>query len=258
MKSLTLLVLTHIFLLAFASSAQGYAYDFFYFVQQRPFDFGIHGLWPNYNNGSYPANCDPNNPFAISQIQDLVSSLRANWTSLSCPSSDSSSFWQHEWDKHGTCSETVLNQHGYFQAALNLKSKTGLLSCLKSAGISPNGGSYTSTNVEAAIKTCIGHTPYVECNKDASSRYQLYQVYTCHLSLFVVELSLDPCSQWHSVHVCYRARLSHRSLLSLSPQPRTPTEHAPPLSFSVTSSSPKRHHFSVKFLGYPIPFNFPN
>ncbi|KAJ3705827.1 hypothetical protein LUZ61_009532 [Rhynchospora tenuis] len=99
-----------------------------------PSDFGIHGLWPNYNNGSYPANCDPNNPFAISQIQDLVSSLRTNWPSLSCPSSDSSSFWQHEWDKHGTCSETVLNQHGYFQAALNLKSKTGLLSCLKSAG----------------------------------------------------------------------------------------------------------------------------
>lgn len=35
-------------------------------------DFGIHGLWPNYKDGSYPSNCDPNNPFDQSQVWNFI------------------------------------------------------------------------------------------------------------------------------------------------------------------------------------------
>ena len=35
-------------------------------------DFGIHGLWPNFNNGSYPADCDPNNPYNQSEVLSIV------------------------------------------------------------------------------------------------------------------------------------------------------------------------------------------
>ncbi|KAJ3690349.1 hypothetical protein LUZ61_019513 [Rhynchospora tenuis] len=213
MKILTIAPLALLCLLAVALSVHGYAYDFFYFVQQwpgsycdtssgccyptygkPPSDFDIHGLWPNYNNGSYPSNCDPNNPFDLSKIQDLVSSLQPNWASLACPSSDSTSFWQHEWEKHGTCSETVLDEHSYFQDALNLKSMTKLLSCLKSANISPNGASYTLTSIKNAISTCIGHVPWIECNKDASGRYQLYQVYICvdHSGTTLIDCPIFP------------------------------------------------------------------
>ncbi|GAB4840018.1 hypothetical protein Ancab_020727 [Ancistrocladus abbreviatus] len=128
-------------------------YDFFYFVQQwpgsycdtsrgccypssgkPPTDFSIHGLWPNYDDGSYPSNCDPNNSFDPSQISDLISTMETEWPSLSCPSSDGISFWTHEWNKHGTCSESMLNEHAYFQAALNLKSQSGLLQALQNQG----------------------------------------------------------------------------------------------------------------------------
>ncbi|KAJ3705735.1 hypothetical protein LUZ61_009440 [Rhynchospora tenuis] len=201
-----------LFILALISGVHA-GYDFFYFVLQwpgsycdtssgccyptygkPPSNFGIHGLWPNYNNGSYPANCDPNNPFDVNKIQDLVSSLRTNWPSLACPSSDSTSFWQHEWDKHGTCSESVMDEHGYFQDALNLKSRINLLQYLQSAGISPNNAFYSLTNIKSAIKTGTGHTPWIECNKDASGNYQLYQVYICidHAGTTLIDCPVFP------------------------------------------------------------------
>ncbi|CAL5396274.1 unnamed protein product [Camellia sinensis] len=173
-------------------------FDFFYFVQQWPgsycdtkqsccypttgkpaADFGIHGLWPNYNDGSYPSNCDPNSPYDQSAISDLISRMQDNWPTLACPSGDGSTFWSHEWDKHGTCSESVLDQHSYFKSALNLKSNIDLLQILQSAGINPDGGSYSLSSIKGAIKNAIGYNPFIECNVDSSGNSQLYQVYIC-------------------------------------------------------------------------------
>ncbi|GAB2214427.1 hypothetical protein Droror1_Dr00018773 [Drosera rotundifolia] len=127
-------------------------FDFFYFVLQWPgsycdtkqsccypltgkpaTDFGIHGLWPNYNDGSYPSNCDTSNPFDTSKVLDLISRMQTEWPSLSCPSSDNTKFWSHEWVKHGTCSESILNQYGYFKAALDLKNQIDILQILRNA-----------------------------------------------------------------------------------------------------------------------------
>ncbi|GMN26760.1 hypothetical protein TIFTF001_050434 [Ficus carica] len=99
-------------------------------------NFGIHGLWPNFNNGSYPSDCDPNNHYNEAEISDLISCMQKEWPSLSCPSCNGSTFWAHEWNKHGTCSESVLDQHAYFESALNLKADIVLLQILENAGIS--------------------------------------------------------------------------------------------------------------------------
>ncbi|XP_052173695.1 ribonuclease 1-like [Diospyros lotus] len=173
-------------------------FDFFYLVQQWPAsycdtkrsccypttgkpaeDFSIHGLWPNYDDGTYPSNCDSDNLFDPSEISDLTERLQKQWPTLACPSGDGYKFWEHEWDKHGTCSENVLNQHSYFQKALDLKSRANLLQALSSSGIRPNGKYYSLDSIKEAIQGALGVSPYVQCNVDPSGNDQLYQVYLC-------------------------------------------------------------------------------
>ncbi|KAG0480391.1 hypothetical protein HPP92_011249 [Vanilla planifolia] len=182
----------------FAALSSAQDFDFFYFVQQWPgsycdtkrsccypttgkpaADFGIHGLWPNYNSGSYPSDCDPDSPYDASQIKDLIRRMQEKWPTLACPSSEGHHFWEHEWEKHGTCSESILDQHSYFQAALNLKNKINLLQILKDRGIEPDGGNYEVSDIKDAIKDATGFTPWIQCNVDEGRNSQLYQVYMC-------------------------------------------------------------------------------
>ncbi|XP_044952005.1 ribonuclease 1-like [Hordeum vulgare subsp. vulgare] len=180
------------------AAAQAADYDFFYLVLQWPgsycdtkksccyprtgkpaADFGIHGLWPNRDDGSYPQNCNPANAFDPSKVSDLLSSLRAEWPTLACPASDGLQFWAHEWEKHGTCAQNLFNEHGYFQTALHLRDQLRVLDALASAGVAPDGGYYTLSAVKGAIQQGTGFEPFVECNRDESGNSQLYQLYFC-------------------------------------------------------------------------------
>ncbi|CAK9135482.1 unnamed protein product [Ilex paraguariensis] len=173
-------------------------FDFYYIVQMWPGsycdtrqsccypktgkpaeDFSIHGLWPNYNDGKYPQNCDRGNYFDESKISDLSSRLVKDWPTLACPSGDGFKFWEHEWEKHGTCSESILDQHSYFQSALDLKNKANLIQALNTAGIKPDGKFYSVESIKEAIKDSVGYEPYIDCNVDTSGNHQLYQVYLC-------------------------------------------------------------------------------
>lgn len=188
-----LLIVQHLSVLCLSQD-----FDFFYFVQQWPgaycdtrhsccypksgkpdADFGIHGLWPNYKDGSYPSSCDPDSVFDRSQISDLMDKMNKQWPSLSCPSSNGFRFWSQEWEKHGTCAESELDQREYFEAALKLKEKANLLKSLKNAGIEPNDELYSLDSIKEAIKAEVGFTPGIECNKDSGGHSQLYQVYLC-------------------------------------------------------------------------------
>ena len=66
------------------------------------------------------------------QFSDVIGKMDDDWGSLACPSSDSHSFWRHEWTKHGTCSG--LGQHGYFESAIDLYGKYDITAALADHG----------------------------------------------------------------------------------------------------------------------------
>ncbi|GLJ44077.1 hypothetical protein SUGI_0919270 [Cryptomeria japonica] len=115
--------------------------------------------------------------FVFARISDLVGELNSHWGSLSCPSSNGHQFWGHEWEKHGTCSLN-LDQYEYFNKTLALRSKIDLLSALKSAGIKPDGGDYSVSDIKEAIRNAIGEEG-VNCNVSEEGEYQLKEIYVC-------------------------------------------------------------------------------
>jgi ribonuclease T2 len=83
--------------------------------------FTIHGLWPDVTSGKYPSDCS-NEAFSFSKVTAAVplATLQKYWPNVKSTtgSSSYSSFWSHEWEKHGTCSG--LDQATYFKTAVSL------------------------------------------------------------------------------------------------------------------------------------------
>lgn len=96
-------------------------------------DFTIHGLWPDYFDGGYPQFCNNTDQFDIDLVQDLLPQLQAEWPSYAARGGDS--FWEHEYEKHGTCAKaTFANEHAYFAGVLALNERYSLLVRLSSCG----------------------------------------------------------------------------------------------------------------------------
>ncbi|KAK9707234.1 hypothetical protein RND81_07G182100 [Saponaria officinalis] len=140
-------------------------------------DFTIYGLWPYYNDGSFPYNCGGDN-FNEALIKPMQDRLRKEWPSVTCPDIGRK-FWVHEWNKHGTCSKSVLDEIPYFQAALNLKYKINLLQALAEAGITPNNQIYSLESVKNAIAHNTGFHPWIDCNHSVQGSSQIWQVSMC-------------------------------------------------------------------------------
>nr|DAD30307.1 TPA_asm: hypothetical protein HUJ06_009158 [Nelumbo nucifera] len=143
-------------------------------------EFTVHGLFPCSSSGTRLMNCDRGNSLDLSQITGLLHTMQRKWPSYSCPSSDSTPFWAHEWSKHGTCSLSVFDgQYDYFKAGLDLKDKVNILQILKQEGINPDGQYYSSERITRVLQIATGVTPALDCTVDKFGKYQLYQVMFC-------------------------------------------------------------------------------
>jgi ribonuclease I len=79
-------------------------------------DWSIHGLWPQYSAGSYPTYCKQVS-FDINKLDPIINELTAEWYSTEEPDDE---FWKHEWQKHGSCMFTSMDELTYFSTALKL------------------------------------------------------------------------------------------------------------------------------------------
>lgn len=131
--------------------------------------FTIHGLWPQYSTGGYPQSCtteayNSSVPTVIGW-DDMVE----HWPNVQDEetSSDYTSFWEHEWTKHGTCSG--LSQYDYFSKTLSLGKSFGTPASVTNAV----GSTISASN----LREDFGGAAYValQC---VSGKY-LSGAYTC-------------------------------------------------------------------------------
>lgn len=123
-------------------------------------DWLVHGLWPNYNDGSYPQFCDKNDKFDVKQVEQFRSQLEQVWANLERGKTEES-LWAHEWEKHGTCAKTLdllSDEQKYFSHSLDLLNNYHIGKALAKNNIVPSDTkSYTKAEIEQALRDNLGN-----------------------------------------------------------------------------------------------------
>lgn len=163
--------------------------------------FTIHGLWDDLCDGSYKLLCQPSLEFAssdnVSDIiintfkrPDLYSTMVKNWidTTLSSPPAvAAASLWVHEFNKHGTCFNTLLpkcftglytryeNAIAFFQKVVEVWEGLPTYTFLLDAGIVPSADTqYQLSDVQSALESAHGASVYVGCTLGAINQIYYY------------------------------------------------------------------------------------
>ncbi|CAD6186768.1 unnamed protein product [Caenorhabditis auriculariae] len=134
----------------------------------------MHGLWPNFANGSYPQFC-PAVPkhFNEDLIKLIEPKLTNFWPNL-YPSKSKASFWKHEYDKHGTCAQSEKNfdsELKYFQQAIDLFALFDVDAALSSL---PRGSLVTKAEVLQALQPLSkSQSVQIHCLRDKKTSQTL-------------------------------------------------------------------------------------
>ncbi|KAJ0547713.1 putative ribonuclease T(2) [Helianthus annuus] len=113
---------------------------------QSPPGFTIHGLWPDYKDGSWPSCCE-GAAYDESKIAPLLDAMHKLF------------------EQHGTCSTSVTgDQYGYFLTALELYLKYNVTEVLLQAKVKPsNSNTYPSAVLISAIENAFHAKPQLDC-----------------------------------------------------------------------------------------------
>lgn len=146
--------------------------------------WGIHGLWPTLRGTEGPTSCNNSWHFSVKPIQDLLPEMMKKWPNMYEDTSQNS-FWEHEWDKHGTCATslpTTADEHKYFSTALKINDNFNALKLLNKHGIIPSKtASYNYTQYKTALSQELGGAlPVIQCAYDKHTKqHVIYEVEIC-------------------------------------------------------------------------------
>ncbi|KAH8107976.1 ribonuclease M [Cristinia sonorae] len=142
----------------------------------------VHGLWPDNCDGTWEQFCAPERESTnITQIlefnkeYDILKYMQKYWKDNK---GNDESFWEHEWNKHGTCISTLepqcirsYNQQKrndiiiYLKRTLSLYMTLPTFDFLKKKGITPSATkTYKFADVMSAITKGTGKTPTIQCD----------------------------------------------------------------------------------------------
>ncbi|POS84105.1 hypothetical protein EPUL_005117 [Erysiphe pulchra] len=141
----------------------------------------IHGLWPDNCDGSYPTYCSAAPQYH--NISDIIStaspSLFKYMNKYWLPNRGSPDrFWEHEWNKHGTCVNTLASKCyskdqyiagievvEYFQKAVDLFKRLDTYKALSSAGILPSHDkTYSLKEIQETLTQITGQKAILNCH----------------------------------------------------------------------------------------------
>lgn len=125
-------------------------------------DFSIHGLWPSNNDGSYPEFCSNPNSFTIHSSTEAQ--LNRHWPSYR---GNSKTFWEHEWNKHGTCVSSAEISDEYFSKGVSLFLALGPENILDKSGIYPGDKPITPSKFFSAFDKIIN----IKCASKGGKNY---------------------------------------------------------------------------------------
>ncbi|XP_053760265.1 ribonuclease T2 isoform X2 [Panthera pardus] len=101
----------------------------------------------------------------VTVCKDLLPEMKMYWPDVLHPLNHSH-FWQHEWEKHGTCAaqvDTLNSQKRYFEGGLDLYQRLALNSMLQKLGIKPSINYYQISDIKDALASIYGVIPKVQC-----------------------------------------------------------------------------------------------
>ncbi|GAB4824474.1 hypothetical protein Ancab_007354 [Ancistrocladus abbreviatus] len=142
-------------------------------------NFNIHGLWPSNFSNPQPEYCDGAtfDPIKVKGMQTMLLTL---WRNLGKGKSDST-FWAHEWTKHGACFKQ--DQETYFKLVLDLHQNyvSTLYQKLINKGVAANStNTYPLQKLNIDLRGLLnGKIPEITCTSWQSSGTQLAEIRIC-------------------------------------------------------------------------------